>query len=637
MEITFCCGLPEDDVEARELLTLYRRMGATSVQSYVKWNCIEPRHGEFDWRFYDREVRLLQEFGLKWVPFIILGPWYITPQWFQDSADSHFTKCLEHQRESRVQSIWNSDLPAHVERVMKAFADHYLGARVLESVLLGISGDYGEAIYQAVGNWPLDYHTHRGYWCGDDSAVADYRRWLQDRFGTIDELNRRWSSAYESWDIVPCTHENAPSARAWLDQMKWYRDAMTAWAGRWMDIAKAAFPGVELYLCTGGDGMPQHGSDFSAQCKLAAACGAGVRITNEGSDYLFNFIITRLVAAASRHYGAFFGFEPASTIDERGIVARIYNVAASGARQLHEYAENFYDFEKREAKPAVLKGYEDNATFLKDGTPRVAVAVFLPVSDFTCHDVGFSSRLIAGARWIRDIVDFDFVDEHLIVDDALSHYRYLIVLDGEIADEEALEALDRWVRHGGVLISWRMLKTIDGDDSVSCRLFGLTDQGEELTGIQGLRLVEPAFLEHFGAAPHPITAHSFRGFAETARPLAVLEKDKASAVWLNRHGEGYAIYFAGPVEQDVDLSFTWMGDQHLYLQLIRDCLFNLSRVCIGWQDLPRLDDAPDQVYVTDMGDQLLCLNYSDRPVQKETPAGLVEIPPYSIRSIAYSR
>ena len=532
------------------------------------------------------------------------------------------------------QSIWNPALPAHVERVLASFAEHYLPAGVLESVLLGISGDYGEAIYQAVGNWPLDYHTHRGFWCGDEYAVADYRAWLQARFGTLGELDRRWGTRHDSWQaLTPFIHEQAPSVRAWLDQMCWYRAAMTRWADVWLDIAGASLPGVPLYLCTGGDGTPQHGSDFSAQCKLAAEHGAGVRITNEGSDYLFNFVITRLVASASRYYGAFFGFEPASTVDERGIVARIFNVVASGARQLHEYSHNFYDFEKGQPRQDVLNRYSAYRAYLTQSTPRVDVAVLLPVGDLTCQGVGFSSRLIAGARWLRDITDYDFADENMIVDGALSRYRYLVVLDGEVLEESALSAIEAWVRQGGVLVTWRMLKTVEGDDTISRRIFGLTAQGEELTGIQGLRMVEPEFLEHFATVPQPITVHSYRGFEATARPLAVLERDAASVVWLNRHGAGHGIFYAGPVEQDADLSFTWMGDQHMYLQLIRDCLFNLSRLCPEWVGLPRIDDQQDRVYATDLGDRVLYLNYSDQPVRKHTPEGPVSIPAYGIRAV----
>ncbi len=637
MEITFCCGLPEDDAQARELLGFLRRVGATSLQSYIQWKLIEPHRGEFAWEFYDRELRLIQEFGLKWVPFVILGPWYIAPAWFQNSPDSHVARCLEHHRESRVQSIWNPAMPVHVERVLKAFADRYLSSGALESILLGITGDYGEAIYPAVGNWPTDYHTHRGYWCADDHAVADFQQELRNQFGTLESLNRRWNTHYSSWEIAPFTHENAPSKRAWLDQMRWYRGAMIRWADTWFTIAKSSFPGVPLYLCTGGDGMPQHGSDFSLQCKLAARHNSGVRITNEGSDYLFNFIITRLVASASKHYGAFFGFEPASAVDENGILARVYNAAASGARQLHEYVHNFY--QNGQLKQETVRRFEANQSHLdgSGGTPHVEVAVLLPLSDFTCQEVGFTPRLIAGARWLRDITDFDFVDENLIVDGALRHYRYLIVLDGSMIDADALKAIEMWVRQGGVFVTWQMLKTIEGDDTISRHIFGLTWEGEELTGIQGVRLVERELLDHFGKVPRPITAHSFRGFEATVRPAVVLEKDQASVVWLNRLDEGYGIFYAGPIELDEDLSFTWMGEQHMYLHLIRDCLFNLSRIDEQWIDLPRLDDELDQVYVTELEDRLLYLNFSDRPIQKQTPQGIVDIPAYSICAIKPKR
>ncbi len=68
--------------------------------------------------------------------------------------------------------------------------------------------------------------------------------------------------------------------------------------------------------------------------------GAGIRITNEGSDYANNFTLTREVATATRAYGTFCGFEPASGVDATGNVARIHNAAASGARQLHVYTDN---------------------------------------------------------------------------------------------------------------------------------------------------------------------------------------------------------------------------------------------------------------------------------------------------------
>ena len=83
--------------------------------------------------------------------------------------------------------------------------------------------------------------------------------------------------------------------------------------------------------------QPPHGSNFAEQCRVAAKHKAGVRITNEASNYALNFALTRWVASAGKHYGAYYGFEPAGGVDENGIVARIYNATASGANQLFDY------------------------------------------------------------------------------------------------------------------------------------------------------------------------------------------------------------------------------------------------------------------------------------------------------------
>lgn len=58
---------------------------------------------------------------------------------------------------------------------LAAFAAHYGPWNVLESVQPGICGDYGEAIFPVLGNWPGDYHTHQGFWCGGEDAAASFR------------------------------------------------------------------------------------------------------------------------------------------------------------------------------------------------------------------------------------------------------------------------------------------------------------------------------------------------------------------------------------------------------------------------------------------------------------------------------
>jgi hypothetical protein len=60
--------------------------------------------------------------------------------------------------------------------------EHYSPQGIFESINLGISGDYGEAIYPAIGNWPTKYHSHPGFWCGDALAAADFRRAMSELY-----------------------------------------------------------------------------------------------------------------------------------------------------------------------------------------------------------------------------------------------------------------------------------------------------------------------------------------------------------------------------------------------------------------------------------------------------------------------
>jgi hypothetical protein len=315
MEITVC-SISHTEKNADEKLELLRQMGVTSVQTYIYWNKVEKEPGVMDWSEYDADVALFKKHGLKWVPFVIAGPWYVTPEFVRRDPQVVMLRCLEHGRESAIPSLWGPRLREYVREYLRKFAAHYGPQNVLESVNLGITGDYGEAIYSVIGNWPGEYHSHGGFWCGDSLAVADFQRAMKDLYaGDIARLNAAWRTQHASFeDLRPFLPDQAPSPRARLEFLRWYRDSMTAYARFWLAAAREFFPQTEIYLCTGGDMAPEHGSDFSAQAKAAAQYQAGIRITNEASSFTQNVALTRLVASACRHYGAYFGHEPAAAV-----------------------------------------------------------------------------------------------------------------------------------------------------------------------------------------------------------------------------------------------------------------------------------------------------------------------------------
>jgi len=448
MELTL--GNDADPLSA----ALYRAVSISSVESYVDWAGVEPkREGEWDWSKWDAQVRVLREAGLKWVPFLIAGPAYATPLWFQDGPDSARYRCLEHGRESKVQTLFNPALRPHIDRFLAAFAARYRDSGVIESVLLGITGIFGESIYpagHADGGWTDrltgPYHNHLGWWAGDPLAITAFRTAMRLHYADIGTLNGSWGTHYKSFEeISPFLPEKAPSDRARYDMAEWYQTAMTEWAAFWVQTTRKHFPNDEIYLCTGGAGDPILGADLTAQAKAIAPHRAGIRITNEGSDYAHNFTLVREVATATSLYGTFAGFEPASSVNADGIVARIYGATASGARQLHEYAPNVLN-------PPGMRAFRANIAHLVPRKPRIDAALYASRESWAI-DAGARGRFHDHAARLRDITDYRIVTRLSLADGALQGTRSLVILECPALEPAAAKAIESWVRAGGILIA----------------------------------------------------------------------------------------------------------------------------------------------------------------------------------------
>jgi hypothetical protein len=448
MELTV--GNDANETDAR----IFRELSVTSVESYVHWTTVEAEaRDRWDWSRWDSQVDVLQRNGLKWVPFLIAGPAYATPLWFQESSDSHVFRCLEHDTDTKVQSIFNPALKPMVDRFLKAFAERYRDRGVVESVLLGVTGIYGESIYPAgpEGGWTAQltgpYHNHAGWWAGDTLARQAFRKAMQARYNDIAALNKGWGTEYAGFSAVSTFLPNqAPSDRARADFVEWYQQAMTDWAVFWVATTRKYMPDTEIYLCTGGSGAPVLGADFTAQAKAIAPYGAGIRITNEASGYAHNFVITREVATATHLYGTFAGFEPAGKVDEKGVVARIYNATASGIRQLHYYQPNFL-----QSKDA-LANFRREIARLVPRQPQVTVGFYVSRESWAvAPEVG--SSMYGQARALRDLTDFAMVTRQSVADGALGGLRALVLLQSPVLEPAVAQAIEQWVRGGGVLIA----------------------------------------------------------------------------------------------------------------------------------------------------------------------------------------
>ncbi len=488
----------------------YKSLGVTSVESYVTWQSVEDAgEGKWDWSKWDRQVEILKKNNLKWVPFLIAGPAYADPQWFREGKYHVPCRCLEHNTDNPIESIWNPNLPRYIERFISEFAKRYGSSGIIESVLLGISGDYGEAIFCATPNadWTFDipgpYHRHPGFWCGDPYALKDYHNELAKRYKTITALNKAWGTRYNSFDEVNfpahgkvnikafryklIQSPNAGDRRMWMDFLNWYQGSMTNWADWWIGTTRKYLSESPIYLCTGGDAPPDLGSNFADQCRVAAKHKAGVRITNEASDYAMNFYLTRWVASAGKHFGAYYGFEPAGEENARGVAARIYNATCSGANQLHDYSVNI-----TESLPAE-KAQKKNIKYLSRAEPDVPVALWYP--GVSLNMVIDREPFIQRVKELRDLFDYDFVDETMLRSGALQKYKALVIAFGSVMETDDAKRIADWTKNGGYVVVLNVTKfdSVEADSetekillgSSNCRTIG-NGAIERVTNMQAL-------------------------------------------------------------------------------------------------------------------------------------------------------
>jgi hypothetical protein len=441
-------------------LPVLKGLGQTGKETYLRWRSIEYKKGSLDFSYFDREVELYKKHDVKWVPIIIMGPPYSLPDWYFKSPEHAGFVCIEHNRESHVESIWNPALPKHVDKFIKDFADKYKDSGVLESMLIGITGNYGESIYPVVdGNtdWTNlmfgPYHSHQGYWMCDKYAIESFREYAKNKYkGDVGALNRAWGSVFMYFDeIKPAEHLDMPSETAWLDQMEWYRESMNKWIDYWLMLTRKYMgPDTDIYLCNGGEGFTEHGSNFGQQTKIAAKYRAGVRITNEADEFARNFAMTIWVATAGRFYNANFGFEPWGLITSRGVAARLYNAITSGSKHLHFYVDNLlkFDIDGAWLKYGSELKYRDTKHDVLLLYPEVQLTVTNSVNQFL-DKIG----------QLRDYTNIDLADEKMVADGILDKYKSLVIVDDDELPKETIDIITAWCKEkNGLVISNLKLK-----------------------------------------------------------------------------------------------------------------------------------------------------------------------------------
>ncbi|MEV6162861.1 beta-galactosidase [Streptomyces sp. NPDC052052] len=198
----------EDDVR------LMREAGVNSVTLGVfSWAKIEPRPGAREFGWLDRLMDLMHTHGIGVVlatPTASPPPWMGArhPETLPRSEDGSVVWYGSRQQFCASSPVYRRYAAALTEDLAARYANH-----------------------PALTVWHInnEYCTH--CWC--DETAAHFRRWLADRYGTVEALNEAWGTAfwsqrYDTWSEIlpPRTAQYMKNPTQVLDFKRFTSDAL---------------------------------------------------------------------------------------------------------------------------------------------------------------------------------------------------------------------------------------------------------------------------------------------------------------------------------------------------------------------------------------------------------------------------
>ena len=202
------------------------------------------------------------------------------------------------------------------------------------------------------------------------------------------------------------------------------------------------FPAGKVRLKPGGNAGGVNPIAWGTYCPGYAKMAGPYHVVLQPADCQGAVFGDKWMGTAYQYYGVKEATEPAGGLDERSFVRRMFSDASCGAAQFFTY--------EFDCHAADLQKY---VRLFTGKTGETEVAVYCPT---TLYRLGASLQpSIEAAYPLRDLCEFDVLDELLIADGALStrRYRALILFQAEIIDQPILDQLHGFLRAGGKIIA----------------------------------------------------------------------------------------------------------------------------------------------------------------------------------------
>ena len=404
-----------------EVLKKLKDCGVELIETRVVWWEIEKTSGQLDFTCLERRLDKIEKADLKAGVF----PWFQhPPKWFDSKHLEHIRfRCLEHDQDSTIISLWD---PKTLDVYDKLYGElaRKVGPR-LSFLYAGISGDFGEICYPSGVNHYLfsPPHNHHGFWCGDCLARKSFAEKLQEKYGTLDDLNANWHTNYTEWsyDLMPSLPIDGCCAQRRYDFALWYIESLMNFTKSACGVICSHFKEIDIAVPVGfvDESLPV-GQIKSLAVKAAAEFDMIIRWT--GMAHLGSFeksnVLARRFSSAAHFYNTEFATEAALILSEDNAANGLYESLANGASIIHDDPQNIFrafDVHKK-LRPKIIID-----------PPITSVAVFYPVEtellegqilerSFPEKLTDFTATFVSRASEFRRVADYDICDSYMIKD-----------------------------------------------------------------------------------------------------------------------------------------------------------------------------------------------------------------------------
>lgn len=237
-----------------EDIALMQEAGVNLVSLAIfSWATIEPNEGEFHWEWLDTIIEKLHAGGIKIALATATAsppPWltHRHPEILPQRADGTVLYQGGRQSYAPTSPLYVRYATAMATRMAQRYADH-----------------------PAVALWHIDNeigcHVPEDF---SDNAIPAFRTWLRERYGSVEELNRAWGTAFWSQrygtfdDVLP--PRSAPTYANPTQQLDFKRFSSDAGLAYFMELREAVravnptVPVTTNFMCnTGNRGMDYFG------------------------------------------------------------------------------------------------------------------------------------------------------------------------------------------------------------------------------------------------------------------------------------------------------------------------------------------------------------------------------------------